>query len=132
MTINDDKWHQITLTWRNSDGSWKLFKNGKKVAEGTGFQNGVVIPAGGILTLGHLQEEPGYRYEPNWAFTGELSQFNMWAKELPLTEIINFAKSCGAMGRGDVVTWCDVKKMAFGEVQLISPSICPNNEDGEL
>lgn len=132
MVVNDEKWHQITLTWRNNDGSWKLFKNGKLAASGRDFQKSVIIPAGGILTLGHLQEEPGYRYEPDWAFIGELSQFNMWTKELPLTKITSFAKSCGAMGRGDVVTWCDVKKMVFGEVKLISPSICPNNEDGEL
>jgi hypothetical protein len=132
VVVNDDKWHQITLTWRNSDGSWKLFKNGKLAASGSDFQKGVVIPAGGTLTLGQLQEEPGYRYEPDWALIGDLSKFNVWSKELPLSEITAFAESCGTMSRGDAITWCDAKKMVFGKVKVISPSICPNNTDGEL
>ncbi len=132
MTVNDGNWHQITVTWRNADGSWQLFKNGQLMANGSNFQKGVVIPAGGILTLGHLQEEPGYRYEPDWAFIGDLSQFNVWSKKLPRSKITSFSESCGAMSRGDAVTWCDVKKMVFGAVKLVSPSICPNNKDGKL
>lgn len=120
------------MTWRNSDGSWKLFKNGNLAASGRDFQKGVVIPAGGILTLGHQQEEPGYRYDLNWAFIGNLSHFNVWSKELLRNEINALVESCGAMRRGDVVTWCDAKKMVYGDVKLVAPSICPNNTDGEL
>lgn len=132
VVVNDGQWHQIALTWKNSDGSWKLYKNGQPVASGNNYQKGVVIPSGGILTVGHLQEEPGYRYEPDWALIGDISQFNVWSKELPQNEITAFAGSCGAMGRGDVVMWCDVKKMVFGEVKLVSPSICPNNNDSKF
>ena len=131
VMVNDGNWHQITLTWRNSDGSWKLYKNGEPVASGIDFQKGAIIPAGGTLILGHLQEEPGYRYEPDWAFIGNLTQFNIWSKELPRSKISIFSESCGNMNHGDVVTWCDVKKMVHGEVKLVSPSICPNNRDGK-
>ena len=132
VAVNDGNWHQITLTWRNSDGSWKLYKNGEPMANGSDFQKGVTIPAGGTLILGHLQEEPGYRYEPDWAFIGDLTQFNVWSKELPRSKINKFSESCGAMSRGDVLTWCDAKNLVHGEVKLVSPSICPNNKDGEF
>lgn len=109
-----------------------MFKNGKLAASGSGFQKGMVLPAGGTLTLGHLQEQPGYRYDPDWMFIGEVTQFNVWSKVLPLSEISKHAEACGAMNAGDAVSWCHVKTAVYGEVKLISPSVCPNNRDGEL
>ena len=37
---NDGKWHHICATWENTDGSWKLFKDGGDLAYGTGLEKG--------------------------------------------------------------------------------------------
>ena len=39
-SANDGKWHHICATWENTAGSWKLFKDGRDVASGTGFEKG--------------------------------------------------------------------------------------------
>ena len=40
MSANDGKWHHICFTWENTAGRWKLFKDGRVVNSGTGFNEG--------------------------------------------------------------------------------------------
>ena len=79
-----------------------------------------------------MQEEAGYRFDKDHALIGEMTQFNIWSKVLKPNEITAFSESCGSMSGGDVITWCNVKSMVFGNLKLLSPSLCPNNKDGRL
>ena len=40
VSANDGKWHHICLTWENTAGSWKLFRDGSVAASGKSFQTG--------------------------------------------------------------------------------------------
>ena len=42
VSVNDGKWHHICLTWENTAGSWKLYKDGKVAASGKGLKTGRV------------------------------------------------------------------------------------------
>ena len=41
MSANDGQWHHICLTWENSAGSWKMYKDGKVAASEEGFKTGI-------------------------------------------------------------------------------------------
>ena len=40
VSANDGKWHHICVTWENTAGSWKLYKDGKVEASGKGLETG--------------------------------------------------------------------------------------------
>lgn len=91
--MQDNEWHHVAVTWRQSDGSIRLFFDG---VEKTPFwrsdqgkvsdrspQSGGVQPTispgtkragGGSLVLGHKQDCVGGCFSPSQAFAGKLSQ----------------------------------------------------------
>lgn len=45
VPATDGKWHHMALTWQNSNGIWKVYKDGSNVKENTeaeAFQKGQV------------------------------------------------------------------------------------------
>ena len=40
VSANDGKWHHICVTWENTAGSWRLYKDGKVEASGKGLETG--------------------------------------------------------------------------------------------
>ena len=36
--------HHICVTWENSAGSWKIYKDGKVAASGKGINTGIFLP----------------------------------------------------------------------------------------
>ena len=40
VSANDGKWHPICVTWENTAGSWRLYKDGKVEASGRGLETG--------------------------------------------------------------------------------------------
>lgn len=45
-SVNDGRWHHITVTWTNSDGSWKVYIDGRLSDGGKGLSVGMHIPGG--------------------------------------------------------------------------------------
>ena len=43
VSANDGKWHHICVTWENTAGSWKLYKDGKVEASGKGLETGDLV-----------------------------------------------------------------------------------------
>lgn len=42
-SVNDDRWHHIAITWRSSDGAWKVYIDGKLSDGGVGLSVGSPI-----------------------------------------------------------------------------------------
>ncbi|XP_067041101.1 sushi, von Willebrand factor type A, EGF and pentraxin domain-containing protein 1-like [Acropora muricata] len=120
----DGKWHHMALTWQNSNGIWKVYKDGSNVKQNTeaeAFQKGQVIPAGGLFVLGQEQDDLGQDFSANEAFIGKMSQLNIWNYELPAQEIADMARSAENIV-GNVVAWSDFHGPADKGVNKIEPS----------
>ncbi|XP_073238519.1 neuronal pentraxin-2-like [Porites lutea] len=121
VSANDGQWHHICLTWENSAGSWKMYKDGKVAASGKGINTGHVIRGGGVLILGQEQDSLGGTFDANQCFIGELTGVNIWNHVINEQEINHMTKSC-LRGVGNVFQWSDFKSHVKGSVRSIKRS----------
>lgn len=84
----------------------------------------MVIQGGGVMVLGQEQDSLGGSFSPEEAFTGDLSQLNVWDKVLTPQDIYNLVRSCG-VEEGNVKAWADFRKGLQGVYVLTSkPYAC--------
>ncbi|XP_066019471.1 neuronal pentraxin-2-like [Pocillopora verrucosa] len=121
VSANDGKWHHICLTWENTAGSWKLFRDGSVAASGKSLQRGYVIRANGSLVLGQEQDSKGGSFDANQSFIGEMTGVNIWDHVLKDQETARMSKSC-LTGMGNVFQWREFKAHIKGSVKIIKPS----------
>lgn len=88
------------------------------------FQSGAVIRGGGVMVLGQEQDSLGGSFSPEEAFTGDLSQLNVWDKVLSPQDIYNLVQSCYGK-QGNVKAWADFREGLQGVYVLTSkPFAC--------
>lgn len=121
VSANDGKWHHICLTWENTAGSWKLFRDGSVAASGKSLQTGHMIRANGSLVLGQEQDSKGGKFEAHQSFIGEMTGVNIWDHVIKDQEIARMSKSC-LTGVGNVFQWREFKAHIKGSVKIIKPS----------
>jgi len=121
VSANDGRWHHICVTWENTAGSWKLYKDGKFGFAGKGFKTGHVIRGGGALVLGQEQDSVGGSFDANQCFIGEMTDVNIWDHVIGDEEIKRMSKSCHS-GVGNVFQWRTFKAHVKGSVKIIKPS----------
>ena len=88
----------------------------------TPIQKGKFIPKGGIFVIGEEQDSLEGEFTPSESFIGDLSQLNIWDRELSANEIYDLATMCGHQ-EGNVVAWSDFSSQKTGHVQKTSPSL---------
>ena len=123
MSANDGNWHHICATWENSNGDYQFFKDGSRLAHGTGFKTGYTIPAGGSLVLGQEQDSLGGAFFAPEAFQGTLANVNIWSSVLSSCEIKAQSESC-LKGVGDVYKWAHFIGGVKGDTAIVIPSPC--------
>ncbi|KAK3728579.1 hypothetical protein QZH41_011661 [Actinostola sp. cb2023] len=107
ISANDGHWHHVAVTWRNSDGQWVFYLDGESAkSSSAGLQVNAVIKGGGVLVLGQEQDTLGDGFSPEEAFTGDISQMNLWDRVLSANEVANLVYSCQA-SEGNVKAWGD-------------------------
>ncbi|XP_066019472.1 neuronal pentraxin-2-like [Pocillopora verrucosa] len=121
VSANDGKWHHICLTWENTAGSWKLFRDGSVAASGKSFQTGHMIRANGALVLGQDQDSKGGKFDARQSFIGEMTGVNIWDHVIKDQEIARMSKSC-LTEVGNVFQWREFKAHIKGSVKIIKPS----------
>lgn len=121
VSANDGKWHHICVTWENTSGSWKLFKDGKVAASRKSLKKGHVIRGGGTLVLGQEQDSVGGSFDASQSFIGEMTGVNIWDHTVKDQEITRMSKSC-LTGVGNVYQWRDFKAHIKGSVEITKPS----------
>ena len=94
--------HHVCVTWRNSDGVYKVYKDGQLDGDGRDFETGYTIQGGGSLTLGQEQDTLGGGFEQSQSLKGILKDVNIWSYELPASTINEISGCCGAGVGGDV------------------------------
>ncbi|XP_022799718.1 sushi, von Willebrand factor type A, EGF and pentraxin domain-containing protein 1-like [Stylophora pistillata] len=118
ISANDGKWHHICVTWENTAGSWKLFKDGRVASSGTVLSKGHTIRGGGYLTLGQEQDTVGGGFDAGQSFIGKLAGVNIWDHVLSNQEITRMSQSC-QVGVGDVFRWSEFLPHIKGSVKSV-------------
>lgn len=85
VSANDGKWHHIAVTWRRSDGSVKLFKDGVEAYSGT-LKQGVTIHLGNVIVG---QEQDSFRggFDSSQEFIGTIDEVRIWDTALSADQI---------------------------------------------
>jgi len=86
-----------------------------------------VIKGGGVMVLGQEQDSLGGSFSPEEAFTGDLSQLNVWNKVLSPHEIYNLVRNCFTEA-GNVKAWADFQTGLQGVYVLTNKSHACNCE----
>ena len=124
VVINDGKFHQICVTWSNSDGQWKIYKDGDFAEAGTGLKRGYTINGEGSLTLGQEQDSVGGGFVASQSLQGILTNVNVWSYPLPASTIKEMSHCC-LTGKGDVYEWSNFIYGIRGKPRLVMPPGCP-------
>ncbi|XP_067839671.1 sushi, von Willebrand factor type A, EGF and pentraxin domain-containing protein 1 [Heptranchias perlo] len=129
-SVNDGKWHHISVTWNSTDGAWRVYIDGKVSDEGKGLSVGASIPGGGALVLGQEQDLRGEGFNPAESFVGSLSQLNIWDYVLTPEQVKLLATACPEdLKKGNMLAWPDFMSGIVGRVKKDSRSVfcadCP-------
>ncbi|XP_045877757.1 adhesion G-protein coupled receptor D2 [Meles meles] len=100
----DGRWHHVCATWEQRGGRWTLFADGWRRAGARGLGAGHPVPAGGILVLGQDQDSLGGGFSARDAFSGNLTDFHLWARALSPAELRR-ARACAPPAVGLLFRW---------------------------
>lgn len=100
----DGHWHHVCATWEQLGGRWALFADGRRCAGARGLGAGHPLPPGGILVLGQDQDSLGGGFSARDAFSGNLTDFHLWARTLSPVQL-NRARSCAPPLGGLLFRW---------------------------
>lgn len=92
---NDNNWHIIDFSWRSSDGSTKLWKDGAQ-AYTTTLSSGVNITTNGCLAIGAEQDGINSGYVDGQTHNGEFLEVMVFNNELNTTQRIIVANYLAA------------------------------------
>ncbi|KAM9329386.1 sushi, von Willebrand factor type A, EGF and pentraxin domain-containing protein 1 [Gastrophryne carolinensis] len=118
-SVNDGRWHHIVVTWTSTDGTWKVYIDGRLSDGGKGLSVGMHIPGGGALVLAQEQDQRGEGFNPAESFVGSISQLNIWDYPLSLEQVKSLASSCPhELQKGNVLAWADFLPGVVGRTKV--------------
>lgn len=124
VSANDGYWHHICLSWENTAGSLKFYKDGVLSAHRTNFKTGYTIRPGGSLVLGQDQDSLAGSFHSVQSFQGIMANLNVWDYVLCPDIIARISKACLSEELGTVYKWADLKHGVKGKPRVLVPSPC--------
>ncbi|XP_059192555.1 uncharacterized protein LOC131974310 [Centropristis striata] len=113
LSLPQDEWQHICVSWTLRDGVWKAYQGGKMKGRGEGLAAWHPIKPGGVLILGQEQDTLGGHFDASQALVGELSQFNLWDRVLKPAEVAALAE-CSSSALGNIAPWTDHDVDVYG------------------
>ncbi|TNM85341.1 hypothetical protein fugu_007612 [Takifugu bimaculatus] len=113
LSLPQDQWQHICVSWTLRDGVWKAYQGGKLKGRGEGLAAWHPIKPGGVLILGQEQDTLGGQFDASQALVGELSQFNLWDRLLKPAEVAALA-DCSSFALGNIAPWTDHDVDVYG------------------
>ncbi|XP_005379716.2 PREDICTED: neuronal pentraxin receptor [Chinchilla lanigera] len=123
MSLKDNSWHHICITWTTRDGLWSAYQDGELRGSGENLAAWHPIKPHGILILGQEQDTLGGRFDATQAFVGDIAQFNLWDHALTPAQILGIA-NCTAPLLGNVLPWEDKLVETFGGATKATFDVC--------
>ena len=119
--LYDDTWQHTCVTWENTQGVTKLYKDGQftgklKHKATRNFK----LTAGGFLVLGQDQDSIGGGFSVKETLHGRLASVNMWDKVLSKNDITAQYTNC-SVPHGSVFNWSVFKSLTHGNVTVEEP-----------
>lgn len=124
---NDGEWHQVCVSWRNSDGLWVISVDGAMKDTGTRTDTTRGIHGKGIFIVGQDQDSFGGNFtEP---FVGNITDLNVWDEALE-EEQIKKLKSCSPLENKDALfSWNSQNLTLHTDVKRVPANIyCPGRK----
>ena len=119
--LYDDTWQHVCLTWGNTQGVTKLYKDGQFTGQETNHATkNYTLKAGGSLVLGQDQDSVGGGFDRNQTLHGRLASVNMWDKVLSESDIAAQYTNC-SVPHGSVINWSAFKNLTHGNVTVEEP-----------
>ena len=121
INLYDDTWQHLCLTWENTQGVTKLYKDGQFTEQVTNnATKNYTLKAGGFLVLGQEQDSIGGGFDRNQTLHGRLASVNMWDKVLPESDIAAQYTNC-SVPHGSAINWSVFKNLTRGNVAVEEP-----------
>ena len=119
--LYDDTWQHVCLTWENTQGVTKLYKDGQFTGQVTNnATKNYTLKAGGALVLGQEQDSIGGGFNRKQTLHGRLASINMWDKVLSESDIAAQYTNC-SVPHGSVFNWSVFKSLTRGNVTVEEP-----------
>ena len=119
--LYDDTWQHVCLTWENTQGVAKLYRDGQFTEQITNhITKNYALKAGGFLVLGQDQDSIGGGFDRNQTLHGRLASVNMWDKVLSESDIAAQYTNC-SVPHGSVLNWSVFKNLTHGNVTVEEP-----------
>ena len=119
--LYDDTWQHVCLTWENTQGVTKLYKDGQFTGQVTNnATKSYTLKANGALVLGQEQDSIGGGFNHKQTLHGQLASINMWDKVLSESDIAAQYTNC-SVPRGSVFNWSVFKSLTHGNVTVEEP-----------
>uniref|UniRef100_A0A3Q3AS77 Neuronal pentraxin receptor b n=1 Tax=Kryptolebias marmoratus TaxID=37003 RepID=A0A3Q3AS77_KRYMA len=131
LSLPQDEWQHICISWTLRDGVWKAYQGGKMKGRGEGLAAWHPIKPGGVLILGQEQDTLGGRFDASQALVGELSQFNLWDRVLKPAEVAALA-DCSSSALGNIAPWTDQDVDVYGGATKESLDPCHASHPREI
>ena len=118
INLYDDTWQHVCLTWENTQGVTKLYKDGQFTEQVTNHATkNYTLKAGGFLVLGQEQDSIGGGFDRHQTLHGRLASVNMWDKVLSESDIAAQYTNC-SVPHGSVINWSVFKNLTRGNVAV--------------
>ncbi len=112
----------MCVTWKSSNGTVEVYKDGVFTFIRTGVIPGKRIDPVGIWMIGQEQDNYGGGFDLNDAFQGSLTEVNVWDRVLNAHEISTLSNECGSGMKGNYKAYDDF--VPQGGVLKFKPSCC--------
>lgn len=122
VSINDDIWHHVALTFDRETSLAQIYVDGIEVkSQVTEVWEDVIIPSE-LFILGRLNEaEQLTDLSP---LSGSLSRLNIWDEVMTSEQIANLSSACYVPVPGNVIGMVDFLDGKVGDVIFEDPSSC--------
>ncbi|XP_067825590.1 adhesion G-protein coupled receptor D2 [Heptranchias perlo] len=101
---SDGQWHHICVTWQKENGAWSIYADGIKVSSGDGCYSSQIIAGSGTFIIGQDQDSLGGTFKQNEAFSGNITDLNIWTHALDVSQI-TAVNVCSLPQRNLIYEW---------------------------
>ncbi|XP_078407388.1 adhesion G protein-coupled receptor D2 [Cetorhinus maximus] len=101
---SDEQWHHVCVTWQKENGAWSIYADGIKVSSGDGCYSSQTIAGNGTFIIGQDQDSLGGTFKQNEAFSGKVTDLNIWTHVLDANQI-TAVKMCSFPQQNLISKW---------------------------
>ncbi|KAJ8028097.1 Fibropellin-1 [Holothuria leucospilota] len=126
VSVNDDSWHHIALTFDHNTYLIHIFVDGRVVIRQIVPVTSNVISTNGAFILGSSEDPVDNKH-----FSGRISGINLWDKVMTPNTIMEYSKECTTRVSGNIIGMEDFLGGLLGDIWIEEPSKCDVTNDCE-